>query len=58
MVDCANTLSDLKVPPSNHLERLSGNREKQWSIRVNDKYRICFEWTKNFAENVELVNYH
>jgi toxin HigB-1 len=58
MVDLANKISDLSVPPSNRLEQLFGDRKGQWSIRVNDKYRICFEWTKNFAENVELVNYH
>jgi len=58
MVDFANKLSDLRVPPSNRLEQLFGDRKGQWSIRVNDKYRICFAWTKNSAENVELVNYH
>jgi len=58
MVDLANKISDLSVPPSNRLEQLFGDRKGQWSIRVNDKYRICFEWTKNSAENVELVNYH
>jgi toxin HigB-1 len=58
MVDLANKISDLSVPPSNRLEQLFGDRKGQWSIRVNDKYRICFEWTRNSAENVELVNYH
>jgi toxin HigB-1 len=58
MVDLANKISDLSVPPSNRLEQLFGDRKGQWSIRVNDKYRICFEWMKDSAENVELVNYH
>jgi proteic killer suppression protein len=51
-------LSDLKVPPSNHLEELKGDRAGQYSIRINDKYRICFLWNDNSAENVEIVDYH
>jgi len=51
-------ISDLRVPPSNHLEQLSGDRKGQWSIRVNDRYRICFNWNNGQAENVELVDYH
>ncbi len=51
-------IDDLKIPSSNHLEVLSGNRLGQFSIRVNDKYRICFEFINNCAENVELVDYH
>ncbi|MCL2283246.1 MAG: type II toxin-antitoxin system RelE/ParE family toxin [Fibromonadales bacterium] len=51
-------INDLRSPPSNHLEALSGNRLGQFSIRVNDKYRLCFEWINNYAENVELVDYH
>jgi len=58
MLDWANKLSDLRVPPSNHLEQLSGDRKGQWSIRVNDKYRICFKWKGYYADNVELVDYH
>jgi proteic killer suppression protein len=58
MVDWAGKLGDLKVPPSNRLERLSGDRKGQWSIRVNDQYRISFEWINNNAENVELTDYH
>jgi len=53
-----NDINDLKSPPANHLEALSGNRLGQFSIRVNDKYRICFEFINNCAENVELVDYH
>jgi proteic killer suppression protein len=51
-------LTDLKVPPSNHLEELKGGRADQHSIRINDKYRICFYWSDNNAENVEIVDYH
>jgi len=57
-LDRAANINDLRKPPSNHLEQLSGDRKGQWSIRVNDKYRICFEWIDNNAENVELVDYH
>ena len=53
-----NDINDLRSPPSNHLEALSGNRLGQFSIRVNDKYRICFEFINSCAENVELVDYH
>ncbi|MDR2953199.1 MAG: type II toxin-antitoxin system RelE/ParE family toxin [Treponema sp.] len=51
-------LNDLKSPPSNHLELLKGDRVGQLSIRINDKYRICFLWNKNNAEDVEIVDYH
>ncbi|GBU25553.1 hypothetical protein R83H12_02203 [Fibrobacteria bacterium R8-3-H12] len=54
----ANHITDLKCPPSNHLEALSGDRQGQFSIRVNDQYRVCFEWVGNCAENVELTDYH
>jgi proteic killer suppression protein len=57
-LDWAERISDLLVPPSNRLEQLSGNRKGQWSIRVNDQYRICFEWNGNKAENIELTDYH
>jgi proteic killer suppression protein len=52
------TLDDLKSPPSNHLEQLKGDRNGQYSIRINDKYRICFLWDENNAEDVEIVDYH
>jgi len=58
MLNNAANIDDLKVPQSNHLEALSGDRLRQFSIRVNDKYRVCFEWINNCAENVELVDYH
>ena len=52
------TLNDLRVPPSNRLEALKGNREGQYSIRINDRWRICFEWREDGVYNVEIVDYH
>ena len=57
-LEIAGVLDDLRIPPGNHLEALSGNREGQHSIRVNDQYRICFIWTNAGAENVEIADYH
>lgn len=48
----------LRVPPGNHLEALSGNRNGQWSIRINGQWRICFKWNVGNAEEVEIVDYH
>jgi len=58
MLNRSGKLDDLKIPPSNHLEKLSGNREGQYSIRINDKYRVCFKWEGNNAFDVEIVDYH
>ena len=58
MLNRASSLNDLRVPPGNRLEFLKRNREGQMSIRINDQYRICFEWHKNDAYNVEIVDYH
>jgi len=60
MVEAATNISELKTPPSNHLEKLKGDRLEQWSIRVNDKYRICFYWDdeNNKAYEMEFVDYH
>jgi proteic killer suppression protein len=58
LLDTAVRLEDLRVPPGNKLESLSGNREGQHSIRVNDQWRICFEWFDGDAYNVEFVDYH
>jgi toxin HigB-1 len=58
MLDRAETLQDLRVPPANRLERLVGDREGQYSIRVNDQWRICFEWEDGEAWDVEIVDYH
>ncbi|XOZ32539.1 type II toxin-antitoxin system RelE/ParE family toxin [Halomonadaceae bacterium KBTZ08] len=54
----ANQLEDLKVPPGNRLEALSGDRRGQYSIRINQQFRLCFRWTKAGAEDVEIVDYH
>jgi toxin HigB-1 len=58
MINRAETLQDLRVPPANRLERLVGNREGKYSIRVNDQWRICFEWKDGDAIDVEIVDYH
>ena len=58
MIDNAGCLEDLKVPPANHLEQLSGNRKGQYSIRINDQYRICFKVENNNYYDVEIVDYH
>ena len=54
----ANHLNDLRVPPGNRLEALKGDRAGQYSIRVNDQFRVCFRWTAGGAEDVEIVDYH
>ncbi len=58
MIDAATTVSTLRVPPGNHLETLKGNRKGEWSIRINDQWRICFEWKDGNALKVEIVDYH
>jgi len=58
MLNRAVNLQDLRVPPANRLEKLSGGRAGQYSIRVNDQWRICFEWKEGNADNVEIVDYH
>jgi len=58
MIDAAQNVNDLRVPPSNHLEALKGNRKGQMSIRVNGQWRICFIWKDNEAHEVEIVDYH
>ncbi len=57
-LDAAVQLADLRVPPGNRLEALSGDRAGQHSIRINDQWRICFRWTAQGAEDVEIVDYH
>jgi toxin HigB-1 len=54
----AAVLGDLRAPPSNRLEKLTGEREGQYSIRINDQWRVCFRWADSGAENVEIVDYH
>ena len=58
MLDAAGNLDDLKVPPGNRLEKLKGNRQGQYSIRINDQYRICFSWRDHDAHDVEITDYH
>jgi len=58
MLNRSVDLNDLKTPPANRLERLSGDRKGQQSIRINDQWRICFEWRKSNAYNVEITDYH
>jgi proteic killer suppression protein len=57
-IHAAVNLIDLKIPPSNRLEELQGDRQGQHSIRINDQYRVCFRWNDNNAEDVEIVDYH
>jgi proteic killer suppression protein len=58
MINNAVTLNDLKIPPANRLERLGGDRAGQHSIRINDRWRICFLWKEGDAFDVEIVDYH
>lgn len=58
MVNRAVTLQDLRVPPANRLEKLSGSRAGQYSIRINDQWRVCFKWHDGDAYEVEIVDYH
>lgn len=51
-------LQDLKVPPSNYLKQLSGNKKDQYSIRINDQWRLCFAWQNNDSYEVEIIDYH
>lgn len=57
-LDFAGLLDDLRVPPGNHLEVLKGDRAGQYSIRVNDQWRVCFRWEDGDAHDVEIVDYH
>jgi proteic killer suppression protein len=58
ILNAAVTLDNLKVPPGNQLEALRGNRTGQYSIRINDQYRVCFVWREGSAFEVEIVDYH
>ena len=57
-IHASATLDDLKIPPSNNLEQLKGDRIGQYSIRINKKYRICFSWKEGLADKVEITDYH
>lgn len=58
MLDAAGDLRDLRIPPSNHLEALQGDRLGQWSVRINQQWRICFRWEGGNAYDVEIIDYH
>jgi toxin HigB-1 len=58
IIDAAEALNDLRVPPGNRLEQLHGDRAGQHSIRINDQWRICFNWTASGAADVEITDYH
>lgn len=58
ILDAADKLGDLLIPPGNRLESLAGNRKGQHSIRINDQWRICFRWAGSDAEEVEITDYH
>jgi proteic killer suppression protein len=58
MLDAATVVTDLGVPPGNRLEKLKGDRDAQWSIRINGQWRICFHWQNGDALDVEIVDYH
>ena len=58
MIANAHALEDLRIPPANRLEALKGGRKGQWSIRINDQWRICFHWKDGVATDVEIVDYH
>jgi toxin HigB-1 len=58
VIDAAESINDLRIPPGNRLEKLKGNREGQHSIRVNERWRICFRWKAGDAYDVEITDYH
>ena len=58
MLNNAVDINDLRIPPANRLEKLKGDREGQYSIRINEQWRICFDWRDGDALNVEIVDYH
>jgi proteic killer suppression protein len=58
MINNSIDLNDLRLPPGNRLEKLKGDREGQYSIRINNQWRICFEWSDGDAYNVEITDYH
>jgi len=58
MINNAVSINDLRVPPANRLEKLSGSRAGQWSIRINDRWRVCFRWKDSDAYNVEITDYY
>ncbi|WP_451917506.1 type II toxin-antitoxin system RelE/ParE family toxin [Adlercreutzia rubneri] len=57
-LEIAGSIQDLRIPPGNRLEKLAGNRDGQWSLRINNQFRICFRWTAAGPADVEIVDYH
>jgi proteic killer suppression protein len=57
-LDSVSSLEELRIPPANHLEALKGQRKGQYSIRINDRYRVCFTWVEGEPDGVEIVDYH
>ena len=57
-IDAAKVIDDLRIPPGNRLEKLSGDRKGQWSIRINDQWRLCFRWEGSDAHDVGITDYH
>ena len=58
LIDSADNLEDLRNPPGNRLEMLRGDRKGRYSVRINDQWRICFRWTRQGAEDIEITDYH
>jgi len=58
LLNAAETINDLRIPPGNRLEKLAGDRDGQHSVRINDQYRICFVWTSAGPTDVQIVDYH
>jgi len=58
MIDATQIINDLRIPLANHLEQLKGNRHGQYSIRINEQWRICFRWCQGDAFEVEIIDYH
>jgi toxin HigB-1 len=58
LLDAADGFADLRVPPGNRLEKLSGKRAGQYTVRINDQWRVCFRWREGHASSVEIVDYH
>jgi toxin HigB-1 len=58
MIEAAESIDDLREPPGNRLEMLKGDMKGWWSIRINQQWRICFNWENGYAENIEIIDYH